>query len=327
MVTSLLLPPAQQSPAEALQHSQQAPLVLQGSKTTLPSIPFLSNLLDAESAERWKVYQNLFLSCIRTRDDRSARLCLEQLRDRFGPSNAHVMALEGMFEEAVAQDDAALRNVLADYESTLAEDPTNMPIAKRRVALLRSMSRTSDAIGALVELLDASPTDAESWSELSDLYFTEGLYPQAIFSLEEVLLIMPNAWNIHARMGEIVYASAPVGAGSEGDLERKAVEAMRWFCRSIELCDDFLRGYYGLKLTTGRLLSMPQSTGKSAAASDAVAPPSRIEVEKLNQVATAKLAEIIRRASTAEAGWTGYAQSELIAARELLDRDAQAIVR
>ena len=25
-------------------------------------------------------------------------------------------------------------------------------------------------------------------------------------------------------------------------------EAMRRFCRSIELCDDYLRGYYGLKI-------------------------------------------------------------------------------
>ena len=53
-----------------------------------------------------------------------------------------------------------------------------------------------DAIAALVELLDSSPTDAEAWSELSDLYHSQGLYQQAIFSLEEVLLITPNAWNV-----------------------------------------------------------------------------------------------------------------------------------
>lgn len=58
------------------------------------------------------------------------------------------------------------------------------------------MSRLSEAITALVELLDASPTDAEAWAELSDLYFTQNLFQQAIFSLEEVLLIVPNAWNV-----------------------------------------------------------------------------------------------------------------------------------
>ena len=67
---------------------------------------------------------------------------------------------------------------------------------KRRVALLRSLSRPADAIQALVELLEASPTDIEAWTELSDLYLAQGLFPQAEFCLEEVLLVTPNAWNV-----------------------------------------------------------------------------------------------------------------------------------
>lgn len=70
------------------------------------------------------------------------------------------------------------------------------PIAKRRIALLRSMGRLSDAASALVQLLDFSPTDAEAWSELSDIYLSQGLYPQAIYALEEVLILAPNAWNV-----------------------------------------------------------------------------------------------------------------------------------
>lgn len=58
------------------------------------------------------------------------------------------------------------------------------------------MSRPVEAITALVELLDSSPTDAEAWAELSDLYQSQGLHQQAIFCLEEVLLITPNAWNV-----------------------------------------------------------------------------------------------------------------------------------
>lgn len=60
------------------------------------------------------------------------------------------------------------------------------------------MGRVADAASALVQLLDFSPTDAEAWSELSDLYFTQGLYSQAIYALEEVLLLTPNAWNVWA---------------------------------------------------------------------------------------------------------------------------------
>lgn len=58
------------------------------------------------------------------------------------------------------------------------------------------MGKTMDTVTALTTLLDASPTDAEAWAELADVYLSQGLYAQAIYSLEEVLLITPNAWNV-----------------------------------------------------------------------------------------------------------------------------------
>lgn len=77
---------------------------------------------------------------------------------------------------------------------------SRQPVLKRRIALLKSMGRIPDAIKALVSFLDASPTDAEAWAEISDLYAEEGMYQQAIFALEEVMLITPNAWNVgHTR--------------------------------------------------------------------------------------------------------------------------------
>lgn len=249
---------------------------------------------------------------------------------RFGDDNERMMALKGMYEEATAVDKAGLEKVLKEYEKILAADPTNMAVRKRRIALLRSMSRPADAIAGLVELVDSSPTDAEAWAELSDLYVSQNMHAQAIFSLEEVLLITPNAWNVHARMGELLYLSAT--ASASGATLKGITESMRRFCRSIELCDDYLRGYYGLKLTTQRLLSLLSTHPKpSHATTDPtvgdLAAPSIVTVQKLHELATTKLAEIIRRGSSKEAGWSGYDQAELIAARELLDRDAQKIER
>jgi tetratricopeptide (TPR) repeat protein len=163
-----------------------------------------------------------------------------------------VMALQGLYEEATAENDAELQAILARYEELLKEDPTLFAVQKRRAALLRSMGKTNEAVVALTYLLDSSPIDAESWSEIADLYLTQGLYEQAIFSLEEVLLVTPNAWNIHARLGEVLFLAANKSEGAE---QIKGLsEAMRRFCRSVELCDDYLRGYYGLKLVRPRFI-------------------------------------------------------------------------
>ena len=58
-----------------------------------------------------------------------------------------------------------------------------------------------------------------------------------------------------------------------------------------------------------------------------LAPPTLESVKKLNELATSKLGEIVRRGSSGEKGWDGYSESELIAARELLNRDTQKIQR
>ncbi|KAI9755423.1 MAG: hypothetical protein M4579_004280 [Chaenotheca gracillima] len=319
MGSPFLSPPTSIPPARALQLSQQAPIILRQNTSSLPtSLPF--SLLSNESQDDWTIFENLLLSCLRTRDDESARQCLEKLCARFGDSNERVMGLKGMYEEAVAENDTALEAILDDYEDVLEKDPTNASISKRRIALLRSMGRPNEAISALVEHLDASPTDAEAWSELSDLYFSQSMFAQSIFSLEEVLLIVPNAWNIHARLGEITYASAlsissnqtAVAENERGPL----TDCVRSFSRSIELCDDYLRGYYGLKLSTSRLLNLKPSSS-TAPARTSIAPR---ELEKLNELATSKLATIVRKSSAGEKGWTGYDRGEVIAARELLDR-------
>ncbi|MCJ1270834.1 hypothetical protein MMC22_010731 [Lobaria immixta] len=309
--------PRRQSNSEALSLSQQVAQYLRNSpssNTLIPiPIPFVSN---AESTESWATYERLLVSCLRTGDDQAAHQCLEKLIDRFGATNERVMGLRGLYQEAVADDQSALEKILAEYNDVLAEDPANTPVLKRRIALLCGLSRTADAIDALVELLDASPTDIEAWTELSDLYLSKGLYSQAEFCLEEVLLVAPNAWNIHARLGEILYIST--SNSSDGSVGKILSESVRRFCRSIELCDGYLRGYYGLKIASDRLLASlsknPNFSSNSITSTDLTI-PSVQTLNRLNEEATSRLAEITRVASR-----SGYEESEIIAAKELLEK-------
>jgi ER membrane protein complex subunit 2 len=212
MSSSLLHPPAHLPPSVALQLSQQAPALLRNVPSSISSYSLSSLWSAAESPELWTTYENLMLSCLRTGDEESARLCLGRLTERFGTDNERLLALIGLYDEATAQNDTELKKVLDTYETILKNDPSNMvncasllkmdllilgqPVSKRRIALLRSMKRATEAITALNKFLDSSPTDAEAWAELADLYVSQGMFQQAIFALEEVLLIAPNAWNV-----------------------------------------------------------------------------------------------------------------------------------
>lgn len=50
---------------------------------------------------------------------------------------------------------------------------------------------------------------------------------------------------MHARLGEVLYMGA---LSSDTSRHKYLTESVKRFSRSIELCDDYLRGYYGLKL-------------------------------------------------------------------------------
>ncbi|KAL7271801.1 Inositol phosphatase SIW14 [Rhizina undulata] len=277
------------SPATSLHLSQHAPMILASSQST------------ADTQETWLLYEQLLLSCLRTSNDDEARLFLQRLSDRFGVNTPRIKALTGIYDEATARNSKELEEVLRRYEETLEDDATNMPIEKRRIAVLQSLNRPEDAIKALTELLDHSPNDAESWAQLSALYFSQGLYAQSIFCLEEVILILPNAYNIFARLGEISYVSGFTNIDT-------LTESMRYFARSVELCEWYLRGWYGLKLVTGKILEHAKCpTGAE-----------KKKIEGLNELATKRLLEIVGKARRKEKGWEGYDEAEVEAAGVLV---------
>ncbi|KAK3685414.1 hypothetical protein B0T22DRAFT_217117 [Podospora appendiculata] len=324
MAPSLLHPPSQLSHAAALQLSQQAPAVLRSSPSTVSASPLSALFSASESPELWTKYENLLLSCLRTGDERAAHQCLERLVARFGNDNERVMAFKGLLKEADAENNGQLELVLKEYDQILSDNDTNIPITKRRIALLRSLGRVSDAASSLVRLLEFSPTDAEAWSELAEIYLTQGLYAQAIYALEEVLILAPNAWNIHARLGEMQYMAATASGAGAGPYRKYLAEALKRFARSIELCDDYLRGYYGLKLVTSEVLGDSAGSTKQNGA-DEFSLPDPATIERLNELATAKLSEIVRHAAARDPGWCGYDELEVAAARELLTKDASAL--
>lgn len=106
--------------------------------------------------------------------------------------------------------------------------------------------------------------------------------------------------------------------------------SLKHFCRSVELNDSYLRGFYGLKLISSkltRLLSESSSSTTSkrnlAQEDDDVSVPSISTLQKLEELATNKLAEIVRQYKSGNKAWQGFDEADVIAARELLDRDGQ----
>ena len=124
MSIDLVHPPPNASPETALRISQLAPRFV---KRSAKPAPFpLSLFTPDETTETWASYETLFMECLRTGDDRSAKQILDKLLLRFGDKNERVVALQGMWEEAMAQGDKGLIEVLKIYAEILENNPSNI---------------------------------------------------------------------------------------------------------------------------------------------------------------------------------------------------------
>ncbi|KAL4963507.1 uncharacterized protein BDV14DRAFT_176218 [Aspergillus stella-maris] len=294
----------------ALHRSQQAPVILGQQASAESSIRILP--LGWESSGDFDSLEKLFFSCLQSADDKGASSCLHRLAQRFGSSNERILGLQSLYDEAIATNQLEVEQCLKTCDDILSQNPVNLPILKRRVAILRSLSRPTDSISGLIQLLEAAPTDAEAWCELAEIYQSQGMSQQAIFSLEEALLVVPHAWNVHSRLGEILYVYA-----NSLDSERARLHlqtSIRHFCRSVELCDGYLRGFYGLVLATSRFLV------DHDLATEIEGPDTKKNLSRrLHSLAVKQLRDILQTQYSQEPHLREYDENELAAARKLLD--------
>ena len=284
------------SPAAALHLTQQTPALLASTPTTTSSFP--GTLFSSETPDLYLTLVTHFYACLSTSDDKSAHLLLEKLTARFGSSDPKVIALRGVYQEAIAESDEDLKTILGEYNKILAQDPMNVPVHKRRIGLVKTLGGEKEAIETLTDFLDAWPTDVEGWCELSDLYLKVGAMEKAVWCVEEALLGLPNAWNLHVRAGEL-----EVLCGREA-------EAVKRFCRAVELCEGYLRGWYGLKVAVGKCLEAKKE----------VVGLGREKLQRLDQLATEKLEEIVKERNTKDV--QEEQRAELIAAQALLNKSS-----
>ncbi|KAG9290930.1 hypothetical protein G9A89_011080 [Geosiphon pyriformis] len=232
--------------------------------------------------EVWSMYEQVFIAALDLRSNSLAKTCLEKLETRF-PGSPRVKILQGMELEAEGKLDIAIEL----YKNILEEDETNVAATKRMIASSKAKGQWQEAIDSLSKYLDTYYNDTEAWLELSALYLQQHLYQQARFCLEEVILLQPQNHLYHLKYAEILYTSDNIAL------------ALREFCRVVELCDDYLRGLYGIKLCTQRLLNLEtasnssqQTSAKPPTSTSAVSPISGYDVKTLydlNALATERI--------------------------------------
>ncbi|ORY87581.1 hypothetical protein BCR37DRAFT_375443 [Protomyces lactucae-debilis] len=228
-----------------------------------------SGKISSTGIEQWDLYEQGMVAALIVADDSLALECLTRLSDKF-PESARVHALKGMHLEATKDADAAL----AFYNKVLAVEPTNVPVIKRRITLFKSTGKVGDAIQALCTYVDVFYTDADAWAELAELYASVNAHERANFCYGEAVLLAPHESMTHLLYADSFYTLAIQHPGSN-----HMEHALREYLRAIELRDNSLRAFCGVKVCCSALMGDLKET-------------TAVELKKLDLLATKQLAQL-----------------------------------
>jgi tetratricopeptide (TPR) repeat protein len=157
----------------------------------------------------------------------------KQLRTKFGKSS-RVSILEGLILEAQGQHTQA-ENI---YDRIIKDEATHQAAWKRKICVAKERGDTVSAIELLNKFLKLSSSDEHAWLELADLYLSLGKLELAKFSVEELLLLVPDNYLYHLKYAEISYT-----LGGKANI----AIARQYYAQSLELKPhDNLRAQYGL---------------------------------------------------------------------------------
>lgn len=229
--------------------------------------------LDEETLYRF-IQQHFHLSLL-TGNDNSAKLALQRLTDRFGESSSVIGVLKGQYLELTESVEEAQK-----YLSS--REANDFSAFKRKTVILKQKGEWKRYVEELLQYLEVCPTDVECLAEVAEGYFQLKLYDQAIHCLQDVIVQMPQAYNIFARMGEITHISATVAPNPSEQIP-KLKESVALYLRSVELCPVYVRGWCGAGVVSKKLLNYPK-----------LANADKTTYEDLSQVAKTQLEKIIK---------------------------------
>lgn len=199
--------------------------------------------------ELWTINEQVFVAALDCGRMDLATNCLRVLNQQF-PKSLRVKKLKGMRFEALEEWD----NAKKIYESILAEDPANLIVRKRHIAVTKAQNNPFETAKELKEYLDVFMSDQEAWMELANLYIDMQEYHKAAFCLEELILTHPHNHLYHQRYAEIHYT---IGTSESIELSRK------YFAQALKLDPNNIRALYGLFLCSSNQHGAMKSNLKS----------------------------------------------------------------
>lgn len=203
---------------------------------------------------RYDILESCVIAALETGQPDVAKRHLSVIAQSFPSDTSNrTKRLEAMVCEYAEQWDRAI----SLYQDVLDQDEKDTFSRKRMITIEKSRGKRTAAIELLVHYLDHYMMDIDAWMELCDLYLLEVMFQQALYCIEECMVLNPKEYLFVLRYAEIAYTM--------GDSKL----ALKYYCRVLEIFVDNVRALFGVKLCVEKLLGMDADKKKGMQISDA----------------------------------------------------------
>ncbi|CCH62736.1 hypothetical protein TBLA_0I00780 [Henningerozyma blattae CBS 6284] len=195
--------------------------------------------------------------------DIEATVIYNNLRDKFGEHSPNLYLMKVTLLQINKNDTVAINFINNSIDQVLEfdTDPYSYLLLSKRLITMQNNVKTNkpdDTLRHIMELIEKFPIDPELWWYAGEKYFELGLFDQAIYCFEELVVLMPFNYVAFAKISEILYLKAL-------KLDKKKIknnkelfdivlqEALDNALRSVELSELYLKGWTLILLITKQM--------------------------------------------------------------------------
>jgi len=179
------------------------------------------------TGNKWRLLERVTICSLELDDKQTAADCIKELTVKFTKNSNRVRILRGMFYET--KDEIKKAQDEYDFILDAKNDPNHMMAQKRKISLLISSRRTTEAIKGLCEYLKLYGSDRDAWKELTILYADIHCYDLAKFCIEELITINHDNYVLFQLYAEMLYN---IGG------QQNFTNSLKYFSQSLLLSSD-----------------------------------------------------------------------------------------
>ncbi|AMD22994.1 HHR225Cp [Eremothecium sinecaudum] len=195
----------------------------------------------------------LFYLKVLVNDDIEAEVVYRRISDRLGENSPKMHVMKATLLQITEGDLKAvtylkrLRDEVLEFDTDSAD---YLFIEKKILAIERATLSQEVYIGKMLSLLEKFPLDGELWWALASEYSSIGQFDKAAYCLEEVIVIAPFAYNVFAKLGEVLYYSATCGKKLNKVVLQEALDNC---LRAVELSETCLKAWSFIAVISDKL--------------------------------------------------------------------------